>query len=69
MPRWWGWSSGIGWLTAFCVTAVVAINVAGISGIALARRGALDEAERFLRLETAGRARGMESLLASIRES
>jgi signal transduction histidine kinase len=67
MPRWWGWSAGIGWLTAFCVTAVVAINVAGISGIALARRGALDEAERFLRLETAGRARGMESLLASTR--
>jgi signal transduction histidine kinase len=67
MPRWWGWSSGIGWLTAFCVTAVVAINVAGISGIALARRGALDEADRVLRLETASKARAMESQLASTR--
>ena len=67
MPRWETWSSGIGWLTALSVTAVVAINLAGIGGIAVARRGALDEAERVLRLETAGRARGMESVLSSTR--
>jgi signal transduction histidine kinase len=67
MPRWETWSSGIGWLTAFSVVAVVAINVAGIGGIAVARRGALEEAERVLRLETGGRARAMESLLSSTR--
>jgi signal transduction histidine kinase len=67
MPRWGSWSSGIGWLTALSVMAVAAINFAGIGGIAVARRGALDEAERVLRLETAGRARAMESLLSSTR--
>src|SRR5882672_2818047 len=67
MPRWGSWSSGIGWLTALSVAAVVAINLAGIGGIAVARRGALDEAERLLRLETAGRARAIESLLSSSR--
>jgi signal transduction histidine kinase len=67
MPRWGTWSSGIGWLTALSVAAVVAINVAGIGGIAVARRGVLDEAERVLRLETSGRARAMESMLSSTR--
>ena len=42
-------------------------GVAGLGGIALARRGALEEAERVLRLETAARARTLESLLASAR--
>jgi signal transduction histidine kinase len=67
MARWGAWSSGIGWLTALSVAAVAAINLAGIGGIAVARRGALDEAERVLRLETAGRARAMESVLSSTR--
>ncbi len=67
MPRWETWSSGIGWLTALSVAAVVAINVAGIGGIAVARRGALDEAAQVLRLETAGRARAIESFLSSTR--
>ena len=37
------------------------------TGIAVARRGALDEAGQVLRLETAGRARAMESFLSSTR--
>ena len=58
---------GIGWLTGLTVLAILAINVAGLGGMALARRGALDEAERILRLETASRARSLESRLAASR--
>jgi signal transduction histidine kinase len=46
---------------------MVALNVVGIGGIAMARRGVLEEAERVLRLETSARARAVESLLASTR--
>src|SRR5213592_1386708 len=67
MPRWGSWPAEIGWLTGLLVAAILAINVAGLGGIALARRGALEEAERVLRLETAARARTLESLLASAR--
>ena len=45
----------------------MAINVAGIGTITLARRGAIDEAGRSLRLETSVRARSIESILASAR--
>jgi signal transduction histidine kinase len=62
-----GWASSFGWLTAASVGAVLAINLAGIGGIAVARRAMADEAERLLRLETASRARQIESLLASTR--
>ena len=61
------WPAGFGWLTALCVGVMVAINLVGIGGIAIARRGVLEEAERVLRLETAARARAIESLLASTR--
>ncbi|PYS95897.1 MAG: hypothetical protein DMF50_06910 [Acidobacteria bacterium] len=60
-------TSGVGWLTAASVGAVLAINLAGIIGIAVARRATGEEAQRVLRLETAARARQIESLLASTR--
>jgi signal transduction histidine kinase len=59
--------TGIRWLVGAAVTAVIAINAAGISGIAVARRGLIEEAERSLRLETDARARALESVLASTR--
>ncbi|HEU4401941.1 MAG TPA: ATP-binding protein [Candidatus Polarisedimenticolia bacterium] len=62
-----GWIAGFGWLTGLSVAAVLAINLAGIGGIAVARRGMSEEAERVLRLETAARARRIESILASTR--
>jgi len=49
------------------VAGVVAVNVAGIWGIALARRGVLDESDRVFRLEISSRARSLESLLSSTR--
>ena len=61
------WPAGVGWLTAALAGAVVAINLAGIGGIAVARRGALEEVARSLRLLTRARARAIESVLASIR--
>jgi len=67
MAGWRGKSSGIGWLTGLSVATVIAINLAGVGSIAVARRGALDEAERDLRLKTSASARAMESLLASSR--
>jgi signal transduction histidine kinase len=60
-------TGGVGWLTALAVGAVAAINIAGIGAIAVARRGVVEEAERILRLETASRARSVESTLASAR--
>ncbi len=47
--------------------AVVAVNVAGLLGIAMARRGAYEEAERFFGSETLGRARQLESRLSATR--
>jgi signal transduction histidine kinase len=61
------WPVGVGWVTATLVTAVVAINVAGIVEITVARRGAVEEAARNLQLETGARARAVESVLASTR--
>lgn len=49
------------------VAAVLAVNVAGIWSIAMARRGALDEARRALRESVAGRARELEVRLAAVR--
>ena len=59
--------AGVGWLTAVAVAAAVGINVAGILGIAVARRAAVDEAAKALTLRTAARARSIESVLASTR--
>jgi signal transduction histidine kinase len=61
------WPLGIGSLTTLAIGAILAINLAGLGGMALARRGALDEAERILNLETASRARSLESRLAECR--
>ena len=67
MARWRLGSLGFGWLIGASVAAILAINLAGFGGIALARRGALEEASRVLSLETAARARSLESRLASSR--
>jgi signal transduction histidine kinase len=67
MSRWKVWPLGIGWLTGLSVGAILAINLAGLGGIALARRGVLDEAEKVLALETSARARSLESRLAASR--
>ena len=47
--------------------AVLAVNVAGLVGIALARRAAADDARRAFEAETAGRARAVERVLAAVR--
>jgi two-component system, NtrC family, sensor kinase len=61
------WKAGVGWLTALLAGAVVAINIAGIGAITVARQGAAEEASRSLGLETGSRAKSIESLLASTR--
>lgn len=58
---------GIAWLTVLSVAAVVAINAAGIWGVAVARRGLREDAARILRLETSERARALEAVLARTR--
>ncbi len=50
-----------------CVVAVGALAGAGIWSIAVARRGAVDHAASVFALETAGRARAIESVLSSTR--
>jgi signal transduction histidine kinase len=57
----------VGWLTALALAVVLAVNVAGLVGIALARRAALDDAARAFEGETAGRARAIERVLAGLR--
>ena len=61
------WSPGVGWLTAVTLAAALAINLAGLVGIAVAQRGVADEAQRLLRLETEARAGVLEGTLASMR--
>ncbi len=53
-------------LTVVAVGAVAAVNVAGIWDIALARRGAAEEAGRSFARETEGRARALEQSLADM---
>ena len=55
------------WLTVMLAAAVVAVNAAGVWGIAVARRDALEQAVRLVRLEVAERARSIESVLSSAR--
>ena len=61
------WRLRFGWLTALSVVAVVALNTAGILGIAVARQGAMEDGARVLRLETSARARLLESILSATR--
>src|SRR2546422_9473843 len=56
-----------GWLTGLSIAAVLAVGLAGFRGIAVARRGASEEAARAFRDETAARARSVETRLAAIR--
>src|SRR5262245_34073461 len=56
-----------GWWTGLALAAVLAVNVAGLGGIAVARRGAKDEARRQFQDETAGRARALEKTLTGVR--
>lgn len=58
---------GIAWFTVLSIAAVVAINAAGIWGVAVARRGLREDAARILRLETSERARSLEAVLARTR--
>src|SRR5215471_4549394 len=67
MSRWKIWPLGIGWLTGLSVVTILVINLAGLGGIALTRRGAVDEAKKVLALETSARARSLESRLAASR--
>jgi len=61
------WPARIRWLTGLSAAAVIGVNVAGIWGIAMARRGVADQASRLFRLEVASRARGIESVLSATR--
>ncbi len=56
-----------GWLTGLSIAAVLAVGVASFRGIAVARRGATEEAARAFRDETAQRARAVETRLSAIR--
>jgi len=56
-----------GWLTGLSIVAVLAVLLAGVRGIAGARRGAHEESERAFRDETAARARSVETRLAAVR--
>jgi signal transduction histidine kinase len=58
---------GIAWFTILSIAAVVAINIAGIWSLAVARRGLQEDAARLLNLETGERARGLEAILARTR--
>ncbi len=56
-----------GWLTILAVAMVVAVNAAGLWGIAVATRGAREEEVRLFASETAARARSLESVLSGTR--
>jgi signal transduction histidine kinase len=59
--------SRAGWLIALSIVAVGAVNAAGVWGIAVARRAAAEDATRVFAGETGARARGVETVLGSIR--
>ena len=56
-----------GWLTGLAISAVLAVNVAGIYGIAVARSGALEEERRAFTNEVEARARSFENRLTAVR--
>ncbi len=61
------WSLPARWLTGLCVAAVIAVNVVGLWGIAVARRGTQDELVRLFELDTTFRAAQIESRLLGTR--
>jgi signal transduction histidine kinase len=61
------WSLRDHWVTVVTVGAVAAVTAAGLWGIAVARRDALQEAGRMLEQETAARARAVEAGLLETR--
>jgi signal transduction histidine kinase len=56
-----------GWLSGLAFAAVLAVNLAGLGAIAVARRGATEEARRAFEAETASHARSVEKTLAGVR--
>ena len=56
-----------GWLSGLAFAAVLAVNLAGLGAIAVARRGALEEARRAFEAETQARAGALERTLAGVR--
>jgi signal transduction histidine kinase len=61
------WPTRARLLILLALAAVAAVNAAGLYGIAVARRGALEEATRLYRSEISGRARALESRLSAVR--
>jgi hypothetical protein len=61
------WTAG--WLTILAIATVVAVNAAGLWGIAVATRGAREEEARLFSAETSARARSLESVLSGTRSS
>jgi len=66
-PRGGALRSRAGWLTLLSVVAVVAVNGAGIYGIAAARRASRDEAARLFAAEAQSRARALARVLEDTR--
>jgi signal transduction histidine kinase len=56
-----------GWLTGIAIAAVAAVSLAGLWGIAVGRRGAIDGARRAFGVEVASRATALESRLSAVR--
>ena len=54
-------------LSALPLAATIAVSAAGVWGIAVARRGVVESAERIVRLDVDVRARAIESILAGAR--
>ena len=59
--------AGPGWLTLVAVLAVVAVNLAGLWGIRVARQGLRDEARSGFEREVVARATRLERRLSEIR--
>jgi signal transduction histidine kinase len=57
----------VGWLTVAAAAAVIAVNAAGLWGIAMARRSVIEGAGRLFRLEIETRARAVEGLISQSR--
>jgi len=60
-------SSRVSWLIAVSIAGVIVVNAAGLWGIAVSRRGVVEEAGRLFRLETQTRARGIEAVVGQSR--
>jgi signal transduction histidine kinase len=56
-----------GWLTGIALAAVVAVNLAGLWGIRVARQGAIDEARRAFDLDVGAKATALEARLSEVR--